>query len=253
MARLWPRIFEDVSFSRYLWIFPLAAGVSWITTLSTLLIRWLSLGLPRYPGQVNPDVPFISDIAAFTFKPVFIVGCTITGISFAGTVFAVHHVRYSPKFYRLTNDAAWRQSVSFIALGCGLVAAVSLFFLSVFDTVDAHVRHRYLLMSTFSGLGLSAILTTLVWWDQTVGPARFGGLRRWCLLNTGLMICQTGVSIAFVALIYSGHYKSAGFVEWSLTYLGAFWLLSFVGYTRFREGLDPVPPSEDEQRPLLAP
>jgi hypothetical protein len=128
---------------------------------------------------VNPDVPFISDIAAFTFKPVFVTGCTITGVAFAGTVFAVHHVRYSPKFYGLTDDAQWRQATSFAALLAGLAAAFSLFFLSVFDTVDAHVRHRYLLMGTFGGLGLSAVLTTAVWWDQIWGPPRWAGLRRW--------------------------------------------------------------------------
>lgn len=148
-------------------------------TLSILLVRWFAIGQPRYPGQVNPDVPFISDIAAFTFKPVFVTGSAITGLAFVGTVFAVHHVRYSPKFYGLTNDAQWRQATSFVALFTGLAAAFSLVLLSVFDTVDAHVRHRYLLMATFGGLGLSAVLTSAVWWDQTWGPARWAGLRRW--------------------------------------------------------------------------
>jgi hypothetical protein len=179
MALIWPRIFKDASGFRYLWLFPLVAGLTWFLTLTTLLIRWISIGQPRYPGQINPDIPFISDIAAFTFKPVFIVGCTITGLSFAGTVFAVHHVRYSPQFYALADDVQWRQSSSFVALIAGVAASVNLFFLSVFDTMDDHVPHLYLLFGTFGGLGLSAITTTAVWWDQTWGPPRWAGLRRW--------------------------------------------------------------------------
>ncbi|KAI0200551.1 hypothetical protein F4808DRAFT_154692 [Astrocystis sublimbata] len=232
MAWLWHNVFRDVFSHRRLWLFPLVAGASWFATLTILLVRWLSLGRPQYPGQMNPYIPFISDIAAQTFQPVFIVGCASTGISFFGTVFAVHHVRYSPKFYGLTNDALWKQGVSFVALVTGLAAAVSLVLLSIFDTYKAHLRHRYLLMGTFGGLFLSAVTTIVVWWDQASGPVVFLGLRKWCIFNTALVFCQFLVGISFVALLYSGHYHSSGALEWCLTYTGSLWLLSFVGYTR---------------------
>lgn len=180
MTGIWARVFSrDTRHSHKLWVFPLVAGLAWFTTLSVLLIRWLAIGQPRYPGQVNPDVPFISDIGAFTFQPVFIAGCAVTGVAFAGTVFAVHHVRYSDKFYGLTDDAEWRQVVSFFALFGGLFAAACLFLLSVFDTFENQDEHRYLLMSTFGALAISAMLTTAVWWDQIWGPAQFAGLRKW--------------------------------------------------------------------------
>ncbi|KUI70661.1 hypothetical protein VM1G_06313 [Cytospora mali] len=185
MAGPWPRVFRDFRYSHKLWVFPLVAGVSWFTTLSILLIRWLAIGRPRYPGQVNPEIPFISDIAAFTFQPVFIAGCAVTGVSFAGTVFSVQHVRYSPKFYGLTDDAQWRQSTSFVALFMGFLAATSLVLLSIFDTFENNDEHRYILMSVFGGLGLAGLLTTAVWWDQIWGPARFAGLRKWFREGSG--------------------------------------------------------------------
>lgn len=180
-AGLWPRVFgPDIRYSHKLWIFPLIAGVSWFSTLTILLLRWLAIGQPRYPGQVNPVIPFISDIAAFNFQPVFIVGCAITGVAFAGTVFAVHHVRYSPNFYGLTDDAEWRQTTSFVALFMGFLASVCLVCLSIFDTFENNDEHRYLLMCTFAGLGLASILTAVVWWDQAwAATARFAGLRKW--------------------------------------------------------------------------
>jgi hypothetical protein len=214
------------------------------------MIRWLSLGRPRYPGQVNPDVPMVSDIAAHTFQPVFIAGSAATGVCFLGTVFAVHHVRYSPKFYGLTDDARWRQAVSLVALVTGLAAAVSLVCLGIFDTYEAHLRHRYLLMGAFGGLLVSAIMTTVVWWDQAWGPVVFVGLRKWygsfkrmkninrlltfprCIFNVSLVFLQFAVGLSFVTLMYSGHYHASGILEWCLTYLGSIWLLSFIGYIR---------------------
>ncbi|KAI0602462.1 hypothetical protein F4775DRAFT_588700 [Biscogniauxia sp. FL1348] len=252
MPGLWYRTFRDFFSDRRLWLFPLLAGLCWFATLTILLGRWLALGRPRYPGQVNPYVPFISDIAAQTFKPVFIIGCAATGVCFSGTVFAVHHVRYSPKFYGLTDDARWRQSVSLVALVAGLAAAACLVFLGVFDTYENTVRHRYLLMGTFSGLFVSAIMTTVVWWDQIQGPAIFAGLRKWCIFNTSLVLCQFAVGVTFVTLMYSDQFKSAGILEWCLTYLGSIWLVSFVGYTRFREGEYPKVEDERERQPLLA-
>lgn len=180
MAGTWARVFSrDFRHSHKLWVFPLVAGSAWFTTLSILLLRWLAIGRPRYPGQVNPEAPFISDIAAFTLQPVFVAGCAVTGVSFAGTVFAVHHVRYSDRFYGLVDDAEWRQVTSFLALFAGLVAAACLSLLSVFDTFENNEEHRYLLMGAFGTLALSALLTTAVWWDQVWGPANFAGLRKW--------------------------------------------------------------------------
>ncbi|KAI0390017.1 hypothetical protein F5Y17DRAFT_89036 [Xylariaceae sp. FL0594] len=251
MTRLWHNTFRDFFSYRSLWIFPLVAGTSWFLTITILLIRWLSLGRPRYPGQVNPDIPFISDIAAQTFQPVFIVGSAATGLSFLGTVFAVHHVRYSPRFYGLVEDARWRQRVSLLALVSGLAAAASLVLLSIFDTYNAHVRHRYLLMGTFGGLFFSALLTTIVWWDQTRGPVVFVGLRKWCIFNAVLVASQLIVCVLFVSLMYSGFYHASGVLEWCLTYLGAIWLLSFVGYTRFRENEKPDLEVQGERQPLL--
>jgi hypothetical protein len=159
--------------------FPIIASASWFLTLTALLLRWLSLGRPRYPGQVNPWVPFISDIAAFQFKPIFILGCSLTAVCFVGTVWSVHHVRYSSTFYGLVDDAVWRKTMSGIAMVTGLVAGTCLFLLSVFDTFESHEKHRYLLVGTFGGLAVSSFTTEIVWWDETWKAARFPGLRRW--------------------------------------------------------------------------
>ena len=40
------------------------------------------------------------------------------------------------------------------------------------------------------------------------------------------------VGAAFVSTEETHHYRQAGYMEWILCYLGSFWLLSFVGFTK---------------------
>lgn len=178
MARVQIRSVYIHTHKRLHW-FPIIASIAWFSTLTILLLRWVALGRPRYPGQANPYVPFISDIAAFAFKPIFIIGCALTAVCFFGTVYSVHHVRYSPSFYGLSDDAIWRKVLSGIAMVSGFIAAVCLLLLSVFDTFEEHEKHRYLLVGTFGGLGISSFTTEVVWWDETYKAARFPGLRKW--------------------------------------------------------------------------
>lgn len=174
---------------RYLWLLPLVAGASWFLTLSILLIHWLAVGRPTYPGQSNPYVAFVSDIAAFEFKPVFIAGCTTTAITFALTVWAVHCSRYSAHSYGLTDDAKWKKTTSMLALFCGLWASVSFLLLAIFDTYRAHERHQYLLFSCFGGLGWRCCLLPLF------GSTRPGSSRSGRVFGDGVWRVIPGSSL----------------------------------------------------------
>ncbi|PYH77119.1 hypothetical protein BO82DRAFT_378253 [Aspergillus uvarum CBS 121591] len=79
-------------------IFPSLAGSVWCLTLASLLLTWLARGMPQYPGQSNPHVAFISDIASFELKPLFLIGASMTAVGFWFTVAAVHVMRYEPGF-----------------------------------------------------------------------------------------------------------------------------------------------------------
>lgn len=72
---------------------PAIASFSWLVTLIGLLAGWASLKVPRYPSQ-NGTIPFVSDIGAQRLKPLFIIGCIITGVSFWFTIFLMHRNRH---------------------------------------------------------------------------------------------------------------------------------------------------------------
>lgn len=46
-----------------------------------MLITWLATGRPKYVSQQG-SIAYISDVGASYLKPLFIVGCAITAVSF---------------------------------------------------------------------------------------------------------------------------------------------------------------------------
>ena len=114
----------------------------------------------------NAPTRFISDIGAFSLRPLFITGSLITAVCFAATVVLVHWARYSPSFYALTDDKLWRKVLSVVATIFGVLASISLIALARFDTAEYHDSHRNLLLCCFAGLSGSAITTTVVWWRE---------------------------------------------------------------------------------------
>ena len=119
---------------------------------------------------------FISDIAAFQLKPLFLIGALATASSFLATLAAVHFSRYDPRIYGI-DDSAWKRGVSLLAVGSGVVAGLGLVLLAVLDTLRFHKAHAVLLLVCFVGLVLSMLLTTGVWWDQAWNPSPFRRLR----------------------------------------------------------------------------
>ena len=77
----------------YVWI-PIFTALVWFATLLAMLVTWLAMGRPKYPTQ-NGNIAYISDIGASTLKPLFVVGCTITGFGFFLCLVCVRYLRHT--------------------------------------------------------------------------------------------------------------------------------------------------------------
>ena len=64
----------------YVWI-PILTAFVWVGTLLAMLITWLAQGRPKYVSM-DGNIAYISDIGADILKPLFITGCSITGVGF---------------------------------------------------------------------------------------------------------------------------------------------------------------------------
>lgn len=127
------------------------------------------------------DYSFISVIAAFELKPVFITGCTLTAIFYAPTIYTVNRLRWNDDQHDRNGDTTWRKTIALLATLSSIEASISLFLLAIFDTVQTHSQHRILLVSTFGGLGLSAVLTAVAWSDQLKLQWPDTKLQTWCV------------------------------------------------------------------------
>ncbi|KAL2845439.1 Frag1/DRAM/Sfk1 family-domain-containing protein [Aspergillus pseudoustus] len=186
-----------------LYHFPLLAGTVWFLTLTSLLLTWVARGMRPYPGQSNPHIPFISDIASFELKPLFLVGASITAMGFLFTVAAVHVMRYEPGFALIrvhkdssnpqphphlhpnnpssnpeiedeettSEDEATLKTLKLISLfsifAAGL-ASTALTLLAVMDTFRYTFAHHIFLRLCFAGLALQSAGTAIVYADEVL-------------------------------------------------------------------------------------
>ncbi|KAF1979617.1 hypothetical protein BU23DRAFT_496338 [Bimuria novae-zelandiae CBS 107.79] len=240
------RVPEGIPLHR-LWIFPVIAGTSWFVTLAAMLLTWVARGCPRYPGQRNPYIAFISDIAAFQLKPLFLIGGVTTAAGFAATMVAVHVSRYDPRLYGLEGDALWKKTASIMAMCSGIVAGLGLILLAILDTFRFHEEHAVLLLVCFLGLVSSMVLTTVVYWDQARTPSPFRRLRVYCIASAIIVFLDAGLGVSFYTLMQLYFWRVSGILEWVMAFTGAFYLWVFVGFVSVpAHGID-----EAERRALL--
>lgn len=218
----------------HLKILPLISGTVWAITLLTLLIYWLAEGAPRYPGQVNPVVAFISDIGAFRLQPLFITGGIITSLTLTATIISVHLAR---RQRRLSTQKArdeqprYEKWVSIAACVFEVAACPCRICITLFDNYQHPGLHHTFLFLGLAGTALSCICTAFVLWSEMwTGPAKGNEfLRRSCVFSNGLLVLEVLLGSTFTGLIWTGQHKRGGVVEWVMAFIFTFYFWAFVG------------------------
>ncbi|KAB8069584.1 Frag1/DRAM/Sfk1 family-domain-containing protein [Aspergillus leporis] len=245
-------------------LFPPLSGSVWFVTLASLLLTWIARGMPKYPGQSNSHVAFISDIASFELKPLFLVGASITAVGFVTTVAAVHVVRYEPGFVLVKgpggplvddnfdddsrdeslnancNDRENPDShsddeedqettrtlklISLISIFAAVVAGMALILLAVMDTFRYKVAHHV--------IGFVSFVYHMGIWQHGCGK-RNVRVSVFASLSTALILVEVFLAVAFLSLTileeYSS-YRQAGILEWIIAFLGTVYLWLFCGF-----------------------
>ena len=125
--------------------------------------------LPQYWAVVLSDQgSFISDIAAFTLKPLFIIGAIISGIAFILSIIAIHWVRRDKRMHGHSEDNRTKTIKAFSALSIFFVtiAGISLILLSGFDTFRHHNAHMLLLLLMLFSTLCSVASVTVVYYQE---------------------------------------------------------------------------------------
>lgn len=219
-------------------ILPLICGTVWAITLLTLLIYWLAEGRPRYPGQSNPFVAFISDIGAFRLQPLFITGGIVSSLTLTGTIISVHLARRERRLSASAQkglgdgqQAGYEKWVSVLACLVEVAACPCRICITLFNNKDHPRFHHTFLFLALAGTALSCICTTFVLWTEMwKGPARGNELlRRSCVFSNCLLVVELFLGSTFTGLLWTGQFRSAGCVEWVMVFVFTFYFWTFIG------------------------
>lgn len=56
--------------------------------------------------------------------------------------------------------------------------------------------------------------------------------RTGCIASNAWVLVDIALEVSFTIVLRGPWMRTAGILEWALTYVGAFWLLTFVGYLK---------------------
>ena len=127
----------------------LIASMAWLGTIVTLFSLWAADGFTRYQDNEG-TIAYISTVGA-RHKTAFIVGAAVTGVFFVLTLI----------FTKLSFDSETRRrfkrGVSITSIIFGILGAISLLLLTIFDSVNHKTLHY-----VFTGLFLAFVLISAI-------------------------------------------------------------------------------------------
>ncbi|KAG2152561.1 Frag1/DRAM/Sfk1 [Suillus bovinus] len=209
---------------RLLMCVPLFTGIFWFATLLAMLLTWLISGRPKYVSQEG-NVAYISDVGASCLKPLFVVGCCITGVGFTLSLVLEHLLRHRgrlPPSMRKTE-----RMFEILAIVGSFIAILGLVFLSGFDTKRYQTAHYLCLLFFAMGVILSVISTVFEYRWLAQDHPDIIKLRRAYLVKAVIGSILIVLAIAFgITLFYAA--DVGGVIEWIIGFGFTFYLLTFV-------------------------
>ncbi|THV02887.1 hypothetical protein K435DRAFT_817575 [Dendrothele bispora CBS 962.96] len=209
----------------YVWI-PIAGAFMWFSTLLAMLITWLATGRPHYVSM-DGNVPYISDIGADILKPLFIVGCSITAVSFFLTLFIERYLRHSGRL--MPNMRTRERVLGMLAVFGSFIGGSGLILLSIFDTKRFSTLHRLFLLIFMVGVAISAIFTIVEY--RWISKDFRGYLMK--AIIAGVLII---LAIAFAVTLFKNT-NVGGILEWCIAFGFTFYLLTFYFDLRQSKGV----------------
>jgi len=216
----------------YVWI-PLIGAVMWFSTLLAMLITWLAQGRPRYVSQ-DGSIAYISDVGADILKPLFIVGCVITGVSFFLSLSIERWLRHDG---RLIPTMRRRERVfSSLAILGSFIGGAGLILLSIFDTKRHPSLHRVFLLVFILGVGFSAIFTVIEYRWISHDFYEMRKLKIAYRVKGVIATLLILLAIAFAIALYEATNVGA-VLEWTIAFGYTFYLLTFFYDLRMSKGV----------------
>ena len=186
--------------------------------LWVMVIIYLAQGRPHYPTMGTGTIPFISDIGATRFKPIFVIGATITAVFFFLSLLSVRHNRALPGYRERILDR--------LALLFGLLGCVSLTLLTVFDTARHHYHHRVFLLLYMLSIIISALFTTLEYYYLGRITRTHQDWNKY-IAKASLLTLEGSFSVGFAICAALKRETAGAILEWIIAFVFTLYLITF--------------------------
>jgi len=209
------------------WIFPVISALCWLGMIMGLLIHWNVDGKPHY-ASMDPTqtIAYISDVGAQSLKPLFIAGSVVTTIFLDLSFLSERWLRHNGRL--VANTSLFQKVLSWLSMFFAGVGTVGLICLSIFDTLRHPTLHDLFLLLFIVGYVISAIF--ICWEYQRLGIhfRQHRVLRNSFWIKLTFILVEVALAVAFAVCSFNGKYNPAAVLEWAVSFVFTFYVLSFI-------------------------
>lgn len=172
-----------------------------------MMIVWLAQGQPKYTSMApNQRIAYISDIGADVLKPLFITGAALTGFFLFLSLLSMR--RNHALIHRL------ERTLDILSVLAGLIAAVSILLLAIFDTRRHPSLHKFFLLMFMLGVIFSALFTTIEYRRLGRTFTEHPILKISYRFKQAIVCADIALSIGFGVTMYRKLNDVAAILEW---------------------------------------
>lgn len=175
------------------------------------------------PGQT---IAYISDVGAQSLKPLFIAGSVVTTVFLDLAFLSERWLRHNGRL--AANTSRTEKVLSSLSLVFAAIGTAGLILLSIFDTLHHPRLHDVFLLLFIAGYIISAIF--ICWEYQRLGIhfREHSTLRQSFWVKLFFILVSLVLAIAFAACNFKERYNAAAILEWAISFVFTFYVLSFV-------------------------
>ncbi|KZZ87290.1 Frag1/DRAM/Sfk1 [Ascosphaera apis ARSEF 7405] len=237
------------------WIIPIIAGCVWTAMLIAMLGRWSALGHPHIKSM-NRDqhIAFISDVGAFSLKPLFISMSAVSASMFTSVFVIERWMRHARQLAPNTNR---REKIfACISIFFALMGACGIIFLTIFDTWNHNNVHDSMLVLFIVGYILSAVFVCLEYYSLGLNYPEHRILKISFILKAIFIVVEFTLAVAFASESRNGNRDVAGVLEWTVSFIYGLYIFSYVPdllpAVRFRKHVPQGERYKEEMRQAFA-
>ena len=192
-----------------------------------MAVYWFQTGEPVYPSMdSNQNIAYISDVGAYTLKPLFITGSVIATVLLDASFFAERWLRHTGRLARNTSRA--QRILGILSIVFAIIGSIGMILLAVFDTFQYSTKHNIFLLVFIAGYTFSAIFICADYQRLGIHYRQHRILRISFWVKLAFILIEVALAVAFGVMSFTRRRNVGAVLEWVIAIIFAGYILSFL-------------------------